>query len=96
MQRVAHFGRGRNEHGAAEDGVDGRDRRILRRPIVMNDWTSLARTKDLKHMTINYQIIFWRDIPAQVKVKAGRERSRQAALASVSTWPLMKRRCAPG
>jgi hypothetical protein len=26
-------------------------------------------------MTVNYQIIFWRDIPAQVKVKAGRERS---------------------
>jgi prolyl-tRNA synthetase len=26
-------------------------------------------------MTVNYQIIYWRDIPAQVKVKAGRERS---------------------
>ncbi len=25
-------------------------------------------------MTVKYQIIFWRDIPAQVKVKAGRER----------------------
>lgn len=28
-------------------------------------------------MTINYQIIYWRDIPAQVKVKAGRERKGQ-------------------
>jgi hypothetical protein len=26
-------------------------------------------------MTVNYQIIYWRDIPAQVKVKAGRERA---------------------
>ncbi len=26
-------------------------------------------------MTVNYQIIFWRDIPAQVKVKEGRERT---------------------
>lgn len=25
-------------------------------------------------MTIKYQIIYWRDIPAQVKVKAGRKR----------------------
>ncbi len=25
-------------------------------------------------MMINYQIIYWRDIPAQVKTKAGRER----------------------
>ena len=25
-------------------------------------------------MTTNYQIIYWRDIPAQVKVKAGRKR----------------------
>jgi hypothetical protein len=25
-------------------------------------------------MTVKYQIIYWRDIPAQVKVKAGRER----------------------
>ncbi|MFN2103445.1 MAG: virulence factor [Candidatus Promineifilaceae bacterium] len=25
-------------------------------------------------MTINYQIIFWRDIPAQIKLKEGRER----------------------
>ncbi len=25
-------------------------------------------------MTINYQIIYWRDIPAQVKVKEGRKR----------------------
>ncbi len=25
-------------------------------------------------MTVRYQIIFWRDIPAQVKVKAGRSR----------------------
>lgn len=25
-------------------------------------------------MTTTYQIIYWRDIPAQVKVKAGRER----------------------
>jgi hypothetical protein len=25
-------------------------------------------------MTVNYQIIYWRDIPAQVKVKVGRER----------------------
>lgn len=28
-------------------------------------------------MTTNFQIIFWRDIPAQVKAKAGRERSGQ-------------------
>jgi hypothetical protein len=26
-------------------------------------------------MTIKYKIIYWRDIPAQVKVKAGRQRS---------------------
>lgn len=26
-------------------------------------------------MTIKYQIIYWRDIPAQVKVKAGRKRA---------------------
>jgi hypothetical protein len=26
-------------------------------------------------MTIKYQIIYWRDIPAQVKVKAGRNRA---------------------
>jgi hypothetical protein len=26
-------------------------------------------------MTVKYQIIFWRDIPAQVKAKAGRERA---------------------
>ena len=25
-------------------------------------------------MTVKYQIIYWRDIPAQVKVKSGRER----------------------
>lgn len=25
-------------------------------------------------MTVKYQIIYWRDIPAQVKVKAGRDR----------------------
>jgi hypothetical protein len=25
-------------------------------------------------MTINYQIIYWRDIPAQIKLKAGRQR----------------------
>ena len=25
-------------------------------------------------MTIKYQIIYWRDIPAQIKVKAGRQR----------------------
>lgn len=31
-------------------------------------------------MTTSYQIIYWRDIPAQVKAKAGRERSgRQLA-----------------
>ena len=29
-------------------------------------------------MKIKYQIIYWRDIPAQVKAKAGRERSGQA------------------
>ena len=26
-------------------------------------------------MTVKYQIIYWRDIPAQVKAKAGRERA---------------------
>jgi hypothetical protein len=26
-------------------------------------------------MTVKYQIIFWRDIPAQVKAKAGRDRA---------------------
>ena len=25
-------------------------------------------------MTVSYQVVYWRDIPAQVKVRAGRER----------------------
>ena len=29
-------------------------------------------------MTVKYQIVYWRDIPAQVKVRAGRERSGKA------------------
>lgn len=28
--------------------------------------------------TTSYQIVYWRDIPAQVKVRAGRERSSKA------------------
>lgn len=29
-------------------------------------------------MTVSYQVVYWRDIPAQVKVRAGRERRARA------------------
>lgn len=42
--------------------------------MVTIGWTGWLDKKDMKQMT-NFQIIYWRDIPAQVKVKAGRERT---------------------
>lgn len=40
----------------------------------MNGQTNGRTTEGTNCMTVRYRIIFWQDIPAQVKAKAGRDR----------------------
>ncbi len=38
-------------------------------------WRAIKETRAYRAMNTQYQIIYWRDIPAQVKVRAGRQRA---------------------